>query len=86
MTSLFNTAHICVGLSFGVVAPAFGKHVHPTGHFAPIIVLSGRGIPELVSSGELEGPISGGLVSISMTVMMKTIRVVIKRKIANPSI
>jgi hypothetical protein len=50
------------------------------------MVLSGRGIPELVSSGELEGPISGGLVSISMTVMMKTIRVIIKRKIANPSI
>jgi len=85
MTSLFNTAHICVGLSFGVVAPAFGKHVHPTGHLAPIMVLSGRGIPELVSSGA-PGLKDGGLVSISMTVMMKTIRVVIKRKIANPSI
>jgi len=50
------------------------------------MVLSGSGIPELVSSGELEDPISGGLVSISITVMMKTIRVVMKRKMANPFI
>jgi hypothetical protein len=33
----------------------FGKHVHPTGHLAPIIVLCGLGIPELVSG-------SGGVV------------------------
>jgi len=70
-----------------MVAPAFGKHVHPTGHLAPIIVLSGSGIPELVSGAfEFEELTSGGLVRISITVVMKSTRVVIKRKMANPSI
>jgi hypothetical protein len=52
-TPLSKNPQSCVGLSVGVVAPAFGKHVHPTGHFAPIIVLSGSGIPELVEEAGL---------------------------------
>jgi hypothetical protein len=32
----------------------FGKHVHPTGHCAPINVLSGSGNPEAVEGAGLE--------------------------------
>jgi hypothetical protein len=85
MTLLSSVAHICVGLSLDIVAPVFGKHVHPTGHFAPIIVLSGSGIPEfVVGSAGLEE--SSLFRVMSMTVIMKSTRVTIKRKMANSSI
>jgi hypothetical protein len=67
-----------------MVAPAFGKHAHPTGHLAPIIVLSGSGIPEFVV-GET-GLDEESVFRMTMTVIMKSTRVVIKRKMANPSI
>jgi hypothetical protein len=53
MVSLSSIAQTCVGLSEDMVAPVFGKHVHPTGHFAPIIVLSGSGNPEFVEGAGL---------------------------------
>jgi hypothetical protein len=48
MTSSLKNAQTCVGESVDIVASAFGKHVHPTGHCAPIIDPFGRGYPELV--------------------------------------
>jgi hypothetical protein len=52
MVSFAKNPQNCVGLSLGIVASVFGKHVHPTGHFAPIMVLSGSGIPEFVPGAE----------------------------------
>jgi len=82
MTSLLSIAHICVGLSLGVVAAVFGKHVHPTGHCAPIIVLSGSGIPVLVA--ETKSVLS--LVKIMIREITNKVIETIKRKMANPSI
>jgi hypothetical protein len=53
MVSLLRYAHIWVGLSLGRVASGFGKHVHPTEHCAPIMVLSGFGIPDAVEGAGL---------------------------------
>jgi len=84
MTLLSSIAHTCVGLSLDVVASVFGKHVHPTGHFAPIIVLAGSGIPELVRPGT--AGISLALYSTTAVADTNKTRETIKRKIANPSI
>jgi hypothetical protein len=80
---LSSIAHICVGLSVDKVAFVFGKHVHPTEHFAPIVVLSGRGIPELIA-GEVEGWLM--LYSIIITLIINDTRENIKRKMENSSI
>jgi hypothetical protein len=67
-----------------MVASVFGKHVHPTGHFAPIIVLSGSGIPELVEDSGLGASLA--LYSMTATAATNNTRETIKRKMANPSI
>jgi hypothetical protein len=82
--SLSKYPQNCVGVSLGKVAIVFGKHVHPTGHWAPIMVLSGSGIPDPVSdSGVVE------LVweySRTTVVVMKSTKEIIKRNMATPSI
>jgi hypothetical protein len=67
-----------------MVASVFGKHVHPTGHCAPIMVLSGSGMPEFVVV-ETEG-LGDRLYSIIEAVATKSTSEIIKRKMANPSI
>jgi hypothetical protein len=71
-------------LSVGKVAPAFGKHVHPTGHLAPIQLLFGLGIPELVSGAGLG--VTVALYSIITTPAMNKMSEIIKIEIAPPSI
>jgi len=84
MTLLSSIAQTCVGLSLDMVASVFGKHVHPTGHFAPIIVLSGSGIPELVEDSGLGASLA--LYNMTATAATNNTRETIKRKMANPSI
>jgi hypothetical protein len=84
ITSLLRYAHFCVGVSVGNVAPIFGKHVHPTGHLAPIHVLFGLGIPELVSGTSLG--VSLALKSIMTMAAINKIREIIKNAIRPPSI
>jgi hypothetical protein len=82
---LFRYAQSCVGLSVGRVASVFGKHVQATGHFAPIQLLFGFGIPEFVSGSGL-GAAVVALYSIITPAETNKINEIIKNAIKPPSI